>query len=429
MTGQTKRRAVLVICDGLRRDLISSERSPHLSSLRTRSRRFEAHRSVFPSVTRSSAASVATGCHPARHGLHGNTMGLPDGDGYAIYNVGPPEFVGELLALTGRTLRVPTMAQRLRGRGGVIVYSNVSPGGAYFHDPDGHGHVYHRAGSFGPGRNPVPAADHLDVTHDAAGDARMTERFCAEILQTRRPALAVLWLSEPDLTQHKTFMGSEAHLAAIRAADACVARVTATIDALRSDDGEEILYLVGSDHGHESIAEIIAVERELYEAGFKSALASNDIVVGPQGTSVLLYFSQAAESRVDAVATFLRSRPWAGEVYVDSELTQVGMQPEDGLRIAVSMAKRPGANEYGVPGLSAIGVRYEVDPAKLGFGQHGGVGEYEQQPFLFIDGGGYEAGTHSIAPSCIVDIAPTVLAYLGVETSAEDFDGKPLPLH
>jgi arylsulfatase A-like enzyme len=419
---------VLVICDGLRRDLITSERSPHLASLPARSRRFEAHRSVFPSVTRSSAASVATGCHPARHGLHGNTMGLPDGDGYAIYNVGPPEFVSELLALTGRTLRVPTMAQRLRGHGGVIVFSNVSPGGAYFHDPDGHGYVYHRAGSFGPGRNPVPAADHLDVTHDATGDTRMTERFCAEILQARRPALAVLWLSEPDLTQHKTFMGSQTHLAAIRSADACVARVTQTIDALRSE-GEDILYLIGSDHGHESIAEIVAVERELYEAGFKQTLDSNDIVVGPQGTSVLLYFSQAAEPRVEAVATFLRSRPWAGEVYVDDELTQVGMQREDGLRIAVSMAKRPDSNEYGVPGLSAIGVRFDVDPGKLGFGQHGGVGDYEQQPFLYIDGGGYAAGTHSTAPSCIVDIAPTVLAYLGIEASSEDFDGKPLPMH
>lgn len=427
MTAKSKRRAVLVICDGMRRDLISPERCPHLAALAARCRRFEQHRSVFPSVTRSSAASVATGCHPARHGLHGNTMGLPDGDGYAIYNVGPPEFVGELLALTGRTLRVPTMAERLRAHGGVIVYSNVSPGGAYFHDPDGHGHVYHRAGSFGPGRNPVPAADHLDITHDAAGDARMTERFCNEVLRSRRPALAVLWLSEPDLTQHKSFMGSTTHLDAIRSADACVARVTATIDALRNDDGEEILYLIGSDHGHESIAEIVAVERELHEAGFKQTLDSNDIVVGPQGTSVLLYFSQEAVSRVDAVAAFLRSRPWAGAIYVDDELTHVGMQPEDGLRIAVSMAKHPGTNEHGIPGLSTIGVRFEVDPRKLGFGQHGGVGEYEQQPFLFIDGGGYAAGTRHTSPTSIVDIAPTILTYLGLDTTPEAFDGRPLP--
>lgn len=426
MSEKPTRRAVLVICDGMRRDLISPERSPHLAALAARCRRFEQHRSVFPSVTRSSAASVATGCHPARHGLHGNTMGLPDGDGYAIYNVGPPEFVSELLALTGRTLRVPTMAERLRAHGGVIVYSNVSPGGAYFHDPDGHGHVYHRAGSFGQGRNPVPASDHLDVTHDAAGDERMTERFCAEVLRSRRPALAVLWLSEPDLTQHKSFMGSPTHLEAIRSADACVARVTATIDALR-DDGEEILYLIGSDHGHESISEIIAVERELHEAGFKQSLDSNDIVVGPQGTSVLIYFSPTAQSQVEVVAAFLRTRPWAGEVYVDEQLTQIGMQAEDGLRIAVSMAKRPGANEHGIPGLSAIGVRFEVDARKLGFGQHGGTGEYEQQPFLFIDGGGYQPGTRSTEPSAIVDIAPTILRYLGIEASTDAFDGKPLP--
>jgi arylsulfatase A-like enzyme len=427
MNAPARRRAVLVICDGLRRDLIAPGRSPHLAALAERSRRFERHRSVFPSVTRSSAASVATGCHPARHGLHGNTMALPDGEGYAVYNVGPPEFVGQLLALTGRTLRVPTLAERLRGRGGVVVYSNVSPGAAYFHDPDGHGHVYHRAGSYGPGRNPVPAAEHLDVTHDAAGDARMTERFCAEVLQLRRPALAVLWLSEPDLTQHKTVMGSPDHLAAIRAADACVARVTQTVDTLR-DEGEDILYLVGSDHGHESIAEIVAVERELHEAGLKTALTSNDIVVAPQGTSVLVYFSPAAEPRVEAVAAYLRRRPWAGAVYVGDELAHIGMRAEDGLHIAVSMAKRAEPNEHGVAGLSTIGVRYDVDPGKLGFGQHGGIGDYEQQPFLFVDGAGHAGGTTSTEPSSIVDIAPTVLAYLGIETPAGTFDGRPLPL-
>lgn len=425
MTNIPQRRAVLVICDGLRRDLITPANCPHLTGLGTRSRSFERHRSVFPSVTRSSAASIATGCHPARHGLHGNTMGLPVGDGYAIFNVGPPEFVGELLALTGRTLRVPTMAERLRGHGGVIVFSNVSPGAAYFHDPDGHGHVYHRAGSYGPGRNPVLASDRLDVTHDAAGDARMTERFCAEVLRQRRPALGVLWLSEPDLTQHKSVMGSAAHLAAIRAADACVARVTATIDELRAA-GEEILYLVGSDHGHESIAEIVAVERELHEAGFKDSLDSNDVVVAPQGTSVLIYFAPTAESRVAAVAEFVRARPWCGEAFVDQALHDIGMAPGDGLRIAVSMAKRADPNAHGVPGLSTIGVRFDPDPSKLGFGQHGGVGAYEQQPFLCIDGGGFAAGTRSSAPTSIVDIAPTVLAYLGVETPPEAFDGSPL---
>jgi len=39
--------------------------------------------------------------------------------------------------------------------GGMILFSNVSPGAAYAHDPDGHGHVYHRAGSYAPGRKRI----------------------------------------------------------------------------------------------------------------------------------------------------------------------------------------------------------------------------------------------------------------------------------
>lgn len=425
MSAGTTRRAVLVICDGLRRDLISTAHCPNLVSLAARSRRFENHRSVFPSVTRSSAASIATGCHPARHGLHGNTMGLPDGDGYAVHNVGAPEFVAELRAITGRTLRVPTLAERLRAHGGVVVFSNVSPGAAYFHDPDGHGHVYHRAGSYGPGRNPVPADDHLAVTHDAAGDTRMTERFCSEVLRDRRPAFGVLWLSEPDLTQHKSVMGSAEHLAALRSADGNVARVIETVDALRAA-GEDILLLVGSDHGHESISAIIPVEREIHEAGLKATLDSPDVVVATQGTSGLIYFADEAASRVGAVAEFLRSRPWAGEVLVDDELERIGMRAEEGLRIAVSMAKQAGPNPHGIAGMSATVVRHEADPRKLGWGQHGGLGEYEQQPFLYATGGGFAAGTTCTAPTAIVDIAPTVLAYLGVPAPADEFDGRAL---
>ena len=45
------------------------------------------HRAVFPSVTRVSAASIATGCHPVRHGLHGNRMALPEEGGFKVREV------------------------------------------------------------------------------------------------------------------------------------------------------------------------------------------------------------------------------------------------------------------------------------------------------------------------------------------------------
>jgi predicted AlkP superfamily pyrophosphatase or phosphodiesterase len=422
-TPRGRRRAALVICDGLRRDFIGPELTPNLHALRVANRSFDNHRSVFPSVTRSSSASIATGCHPARHGLHGNTMALYEDGTLAVHNVGESGFVERLRRVRGRTLRTPTLAERLRHDGGAIVFSNVSPGAAHFQDPDGHGHVYHRTGSLGPGRNAVPADDRLVVTHDAAGDRAMTERFCDEVLRNRRPALAVMWLCEPDHTQHETQLGSPAHLEVIRAADRCIGEVVAAVEALRAQ-GEELLLLVGSDHGHETTRRVIPVERLLYEAGFKRALDSDDIVLASQGTSALLYFNDDATGRVADVAGFLRAQDWAGEVLVDEALAHVGLRAEHGLRIALSMAKADGPNEHGVAGISDIATRFEANPAKVGLGQHGGLGTFEQQPFLIASGGGFRAQSRMSEPSAIVDIAPTILRYLGLP--AEGMDGRAL---
>src|SRR5215831_3837396 len=161
MSGATARRAVLVICDSLRRDLITPADAPFLAALAGRTADFTAHRSVFPSTTRASAASIATGCRPATHGLHGNTMVLDEGDGLVCLSVGKPDFRDRLRAATGRTLHVPTLAERVtRGGGSAVAISNVSPGAAYFLDPDGHGWVYNAAGSYGPGGRALAAGDH-----------------------------------------------------------------------------------------------------------------------------------------------------------------------------------------------------------------------------------------------------------------------------
>jgi hypothetical protein len=100
------------------------------------------------------------------------------------HDAGLPDFLQHKRALTGRTLAEPTLAERVAPHGGAVIFSNVSPGAAYAHDPDGFGHLHHRAGSFTPGRIP---AGRLPVALDAAGDRTMTERFIAEALSTRTP--------------------------------------------------------------------------------------------------------------------------------------------------------------------------------------------------------------------------------------------------
>src|ERR1700730_7920667 len=196
-------RAVIVICDSLRADLISPAEAPFLTELGERSARFANHTSVFPSTTRTSAASIATGCLPARHGLLGNTRALDEGEGGVWRLVGKPDFRDRLRRATGRTLQVPTLAERVSRAGETaIAISNVSPGAAYFLDPDGFGWVYNPAGSYGPGRRPLPAEEGLSVTKGEAGDAAATERFCEEGLRACAPGLSVLWVSEPASRRH-----------------------------------------------------------------------------------------------------------------------------------------------------------------------------------------------------------------------------------
>jgi hypothetical protein len=415
------RRAVIVVCDSLRADMIRPDTAPTLAALPgAAAKRYAGCRGVFPSVTRVTSASIATGCHPGRHGLLGNTMVLDEGAGLVCLSVARPEFRERMRKATGRTLLAPPRAERLAGHGGSIVMSNVSAGAAYFQDPDGFGHVYHSAGSFGPGLVPVPETEHLDIQKGEAGDAAMTARFCEEVLRGRRPPLAVLWLSEPDYTGHTSPLGSPAHLAAIRAADRCVKRVLDTI----GDGDHETLLVICSDHGMETTARTIDVDGVLIEAGLKAGRESSDIVTAPNGTATIVYRARDAKVAESDLRRFLERQDWVGRLYMGPELAEVALPVGGPVAAAVSLRAENRANEFGVWGYGDIAA--DLDGREFtGFGQHGGVGPNEQRPFLFVSGPGYRDGAEVTAPVSHVDIAPTVLAHLGL--SWKDMDGEPLP--
>ncbi len=276
------RRAVLVICDGHRADMVRPELCPNIAGLAAVSRVFARHAGIFPSATRPSSASIATGCLPRTHGLHGNRMALDTCAGLVLRDAGLPDFREHMRRATGRTLRVPTLAQLLAGHGGTVVCANGSPGSAYLQDPDGFGHVYHRWRSTAPGGDALAQADHVEAPKGAAGDCAMTEHFCEIALRRSRSALGVLWLSEPDATAHKAPLGSPEHVRAIASADRCVGQVAERVEALRAA-GDEVLFAVGSDHGHESTAGIVCLAAELAGAGLKAAPHSDDVLIGYSG--------------------------------------------------------------------------------------------------------------------------------------------------
>jgi arylsulfatase A-like enzyme len=418
------RRAILVVCDSLRADMIRPDVAPTLAAFGEEAVRYDGARGVFPSVTRVTSASIATGCHPGRHGLLGNTMVIDEGHGLVCLSVGKPDFRERWRRATGRTLHRPTLAERLAGHGGAIVMSNVSPGAAYFQDPDGFGHVYHRAGSFAPGLRPVADAEHLDIELGAEGDAVMTERFCADILRERRPALGVLWLSEPDHTGHHSPLGSPAHRAAIASADRCVARVLETARGLGAA-GDDVLLIVCSDHGMETTARTIPLDPILVEAGLKGGPGSSDVVVAPNGTAAVLYRSVSARATVADLARFLAEQDWVDRVFAGDDLGRLGLPTREPVACAVTMRTQDQPNVFGVRGLSDI-VANPAEPTDYtGFGQHGGLGPNEQRPFLFVHGGDFPRPARIAAPVCHVDLAPTILRHL--RRPADGLDGRPLP--
>lgn len=417
------RRAIVVILDGLRRDLIGEENTPHLCAFARRAEQFSAHRTVFPSCTRVVSASIATGCRPARHGMAGNTMVLTENGRLVRHDAGKPDFLQHKRNVTGRSLHVPTMAEHLADEGGVVIFSNVSPGAAYAHDPDGFGHVYHRAGSFGPGRQPVPPLDELNIALDTEGESMMTDRFIARVVSAHDcPAVGVLWMGEPDASQHNLPLGSPEHLAILRSADSHAGRVIAAVEAMA--DRQDILLLVGSDHGHQIVDGVIDVEAELVGAGLKNSMESDDVVVASNGTSVLIYLHPDVSGRKSEIEIFLRDRAWAGQVFSRCEFASAGIPSEAGPEFAVSMLSTDETNDYGVAGKGFTARRAGDKADILGAGQHGGMGTYEQMPFLMAAGQGFTPDSVRTSPSCVIDIAPTIFTHLGKPLPS--FDGQAL---
>lgn len=411
------KRVVIVICDGLRADMVGSDFTPNLMRIAETGAICKSHGGVFPSTTRTTAASIATGCLPGTHGLQGNAVALDHGDGLKVYSVGPPDFRDKLHAAKGRTLKVPTMSERVKDAGGAVIYANASPGAGMFLDPDGFGHMIHRDVGFGPGR--ITLEPH-GAGHDAAGDAALAQRFIDEVLHDRKPALALMWMCEPDHTQHSVALGSPAHIDVVRAADAQAGRV---FDNIRSDiDSGEVLFMIASDHGHETIAEVIDLEDILIDAGLKDGPGSSDVAIAPQGLSATIYLSDAAKGRRDAIVDHLRTDRRIGAVHAGEAMRDLGLDPDDGIDIVVVGAASDAEGEGGMPG---TGYAFQGDlkiSNNVGCGQHGGLGKYEQSPFLICAGPGFAAGGTITDRTSAVDIAPTAMRHLGL---AEDgMDGR-----
>ncbi len=188
--------------------------------------------------------------------------------------------------------------------------------------------------------------------------------------------------------------------------------------------GDDILLIIGSDHGHETVSGVVDIEAELIAGGLKAGRDSNDVIAVSSGNASLIHLHPDAEQRRGRLGDFLACQPWVGQVFGADNLAAVGQAPHNGLAFAVSLKADGRENEFGVPGRSLAARPRWGKQDRVGCGQHGGLAAFEQSPTLLVDGPGFAAGSVREEPVHIVDLAPSIMRHLGVP--AAGMDGGPL---
>ncbi len=426
-------KVLVVVFDGLQPAQVTPELMPNLAAFAASGVTFANHHAVFPSVTRANAASMVTGRTPGGHGISANTLLVPDFDPCQAIPALEPQ-LEEVARKTGRVLLAPTLAEILSAHGHEYVAIGVgTSGNAYLHNPN--------AGTFGGATiHPefaLPRALHEDITarfgpwpgENRPNTPRMAcaVRILTEyILPERDPAVALIWSSEPDKSQHDAGVGSELSNAAVGEADAQFGKILSWLS--RTGRAEMTNVMVVSDHGYSTIGEVVNVQALAREAGFPAGGEPGGVVVANNGGAVLFYASPWGRDTVERLSKWLMAQPWCGNLIVGERAGEIqgtlsgslaGALGERTPDLTMSFRWRPDANPAGYAGTvySTGGV--------AGQGQHGSMSRSELHNILFASGPGFKEGLETRVPSGNIDLAPTILKLLGLPQMA-GMEGRPL---
>jgi arylsulfatase A-like enzyme len=309
-----KRRVIVMVWDGLRPDSVDSALTPQLVRLRDeRGVDYSNHHSQYPTVTMMNAAAFATGTLPATHGFYGNTEYQPGptgknakgadldftqpfftedhallhaldtfyrASGSALMHVQTLFSVAHAAGLSTAALGKAGPAFLIdydqQGQSGVILDDNMAWPRAFAQAlqakglplpknttrqayPDGALELAADNGDPTAPTDPalVTLADGVTPDPRATGsphnarNAYMMRVFIEHVLPVLDPALSLIWLRNPDSTQHSYGPGSPAVRDALRHQDQLLGELLAALDRLGRSASTDVLIV--SDHGHSSI--------------------------------------------------------------------------------------------------------------------------------------------------------------------------------
>ena len=425
---------LVVVFDGLQPSQITPALMPNLAEFAHSGVAFANHHPVFPTVTRVNASSIVTGCLPGRHGLAGNTFLCRDYAPRQVIAAMEPTLQAVADA-TGQALLVPTLADILGRRGlAYIAIGTGTSGNAYLHNPNA-------ATAGGATIHPdftLPRPLHAQLSArfgdwpeaDLPNTARLSHarRILTEyILPERNPAVALLWSSEPDKTQHADGVGIGRAPRALAEADAEFGALLAWLEQTGRAGNTDVL--VASDHGYSTISRVIPVEPMLREAGFPPIEQERGVAVAANGGSVLFYINDGDAGTAEKLAAWLTAQDWCGPLFAARRVGQpagalpAGLIGCDGPRSPDLLMSFPWSSEPNAAGYPGFAPATGGAPRQ---GQHGSMSRHELRNVGLARGPSFRNGVVLDTPTGNTDLAPTILRLLGITGADAGMDGRVL---
>jgi predicted AlkP superfamily pyrophosphatase or phosphodiesterase len=416
-------RQLLIVLDGLRPDYVTPATMPNLYALGQRGVVFSGHHSVYPTVTRVNASSITTGTYPESHGLMGNSVFFPEVDPRRFLDTGDRANLLKIRdAVGGRLLTAPTLPEVLQGAGKkVLVVSSGSTGSAFLLNYSG------AAGAILQSEFSLPETLYAEMTKrlgplppeatpNDARNRRAVDAFLQIGLPRIDPAVAIMWLSDPDETAHAHGIGEPRTIEALKRVDGELKRVQdglASAGLLADYD-----IWVTSDHGFSTGTPAPAVAALL--APFAGTLPDGSPRIVAGGGAI--YVRDHDTTVTSAIVAALQRTPGVGAIFTRGATAGsldggvAGTLSFDAIRwshqrsadIIYSPDWTDAKNAFGFPGTAASG----------GVANHGSSSPYDVHNVLVAAGPDLKEKTVIRTPSGNVDFAPTLLRLMGVDPPA-----------
>jgi predicted AlkP superfamily pyrophosphatase or phosphodiesterase len=432
---------VLVVWDGMRPDLVSETNSPTLWKLAREGVVFRNHHSVYPSATNVNGTALVTGAYPGRSGIIANHEYRPEIDNKKAIDVEVPEVVRKGDEISGgKYVALPTIAELVRASGRQTVVATAKTIGLL---QDRHLDPARDKNSAAFFAGHMRSSEALSSVVSLLGsfptfsfaqkDSWTTKALTDVFWKNGVPAFSLLWLSEPDGTQHETAPGSEAALAAIKSADDNLAAVLAALDRSRLGGTRSTTDIfVVSDHGFSTIERAIDLRKTLKDAGFDAVTEfanepkPGQIMLDGNGGTIFFYVIGHDATVTRRLVEFLQRTDFAGVIFTRDNLEgtfrleDARIDNKHAPDVAMAFRWNGNKNQFGVPGM--IDADWQ---RKAGNGTHATLSRFDMHNTLIAAGPDFRRGETDDLPTGNVDLTPTILAVLGM-TSGEKLDGRVL---